>query len=380
MSSRIMIVGAGVAGLAASRALRRAGADVVLLDEGRGPARPDRAEVVWADGMAALESVGAAATVRDQGRELEVEEFRSRRGGLLYRVPVGELARRHGAAVPVVVRRGLLLAALAGEPVRRGRASAVEQDGNAVTVRLESGETERGSVLLGADGVHSTVRRAVFPGSEARPAEIEWLHGTARFSHPALGSGRFVLTFGRGDLFGVRDPGGGELFWFAAVPRGAGAGGKAALQARFRSHHAPIAELIEATPESAVCRVELDLLAPLPSWSEGRVALLGDAACTTSPNLGRGSVKALVDAVTAAGLLSGSGDPAGALRAYGAQRRAAAVTLDGQARGLDRVAAWTSPFKCALRDAVSRFLLARSAPRKIAEELAAMGASRDQKS
>jgi 2-polyprenyl-6-methoxyphenol hydroxylase-like FAD-dependent oxidoreductase len=213
VQAQTIVAGGGIAGLAAALALHRRGLVATVFERREALDGSERAELIWANGMEALEQLGVAETVRAHGRPLEVEEWRSWNGSLLYEVPVAELARAAGRPVPVVVRRRDLIDALASAlPQGTVRTAttvvAADEDEEGVTVLVVGGGEERCDFLLGADGARSRVRTGALGGPYGETVRGIWLHGLGQ---PANGvaEGRTISVVGRADRCLVRDLGDG---------------------------------------------------------------------------------------------------------------------------------------------------------------------------
>ena len=118
----------------------------------------------------------------------------------------------------------------------------------------------------------------------------------------------------------------------------------------FGDWHAPIRELIAATPENAILRTDVLHRHPVRRWGRGRVTLLGDAAHPLTPNLGQGACLAIEDAVVLAGCLRVIPDPAAALRRYEDLRRPRTAGIARRAFHLGWIGQWQSAPLCRLRD------------------------------
>ncbi|SDL55668.1 2-polyprenyl-6-methoxyphenol hydroxylase [Arthrobacter sp. ov407] len=176
-----------------------------------------------------------------------------------------------------------------------------------VAGRLDVVRPDPAGLLVGADGVHSSVRRSCWGArSGARPTPYLAVRGVVPGS---LWRGHTGEYWGRGQLFGI-GPAAAGTNWYAAFRSGAGHGNPdvAAILAETRARYAGyspgiLAVLAAAAPETSLVQ-RVWTTPPLGSYVRARVALLGDAAHAMTPNLGRGACEALVDAVTLAALLN----------------------------------------------------------------------------
>lgn len=357
--SRVLVVGAGPGGLAAAAAFRRRGIRVRVFEGASRVGGEGSALTLWANALSALDRIGLGDAVRARGRLLAGIEMRTRGGRTLFRLD-GSLARAFGD-VGVALHRDELLDALldgAGDDRvvvgRRCTGFRLEEAG--VAARFADGTVERGELLVGADGLHSTVRRAVVGDGSPRYAGYTVWRGVTRHPLPeAVGT----TTMGRGAQFGAFPMARDRVYWFASENAPAGetedpASTKARLLRRFGSWHPPIPRLIESTPARSILRNDASDRDPRREWGDGPVTLLGDAAHPSTPALGQGAGQAIEDGVVLAGCLAGAGDPVRALRRYELRRRGRANAMTVQSRLLGRMGQWESPLACRLRNAAIR--------------------------
>lgn len=359
---RVLIAGAGIAGLAAAIAFGRTGHEVEVLERAGSPGEAGSGLAIWPNGGRALAALGLAVP---EGRPLRRLELRSWRGRLLSDPPVGELADRYGHPLVMVHRAELhraLMDSVEGARVRFStEVAGFDQRGSTVRVALRSGETLETDLLVGADGILSSVRRGLLKDGEPRYSGATCWRGVTPFDVDPFTA---VNWWGRGAEFGVFPLSGGRVYWFAVQNRPAGEadssrGRKLDVSEAFASWPSPIGAVLEATEEHAILRNDLYDRPPARTWSAGRVTLIGDAAHPMLPNAAQGACQALEDAV-ALGNAAATRSPDDLPAAYEARRKRRANRLVSQAHQTARLVQSTNPVLAVLRDG-----LIRGAPRSL---------------
>jgi 2-polyprenyl-6-methoxyphenol hydroxylase-like FAD-dependent oxidoreductase len=349
---RIIVVGAGIGGLAAAIGLRRAGHDVTVLERSPRIGGIGAGLVLFENAMRALDCLGVRGAVAAQGAGGRRSLVLTSDGRELTCMPADLLDGT------VAIHRGDLQATLAqaAGDVRLGAEVTLVDDGDdAVVATLADGTRERADLLVGADGLGSIVRQVV---SDARPRFAGYTAWRGVCAVPVQ-AGRMSESWGIGERFGLIDIGRSRTYWFATKNAPAGqpderAGRKAEILRRFSSWHDPIAAVAGATGEADILRHDIYYLRPLERWSRGRVTLLGDAAHATTPGIGQGAAQAIEDAVVLADSLGRHKQLAAALTDYESIRRPRTETILKLSRRIDRVAQLASPLACRLRNAVVR--------------------------
>jgi 2-polyprenyl-6-methoxyphenol hydroxylase-like FAD-dependent oxidoreductase len=369
----VLIAGAGIGGLTLACALRHAGLAATVFERADALRRVGAGIIVQMNAAVALRRIGLCDAVAEAGASPTDSAILQPSGEALTRLPVAQLQRELGAPMVCIHRarlQGLLLEHAGPEHVQLGRAVTGFQDsGTGVTVTLSDGSTATGDVLVGADGLRSVVRQGLLGDEPLRYSGYTSWRGVSP-TVPGVRPGQVSETWGRGARFGVVPIGGGEVYWYATL--NAPAGGqdapgeaRAKLQRVFGGWHAPIADLLAATPEEALFRTDIHDRPPLGRWSQGRVTLLGDAAHPMTPNLGQGGCQAIEDAVVLAGCLARAGTVEDALAAYEHRRLERANRFVSRSWSLGRLAQLESPAGRFVRDTLFRLVPASLAARGV---------------
>jgi 2-polyprenyl-6-methoxyphenol hydroxylase-like FAD-dependent oxidoreductase len=329
----IHIAGAGIGGLTAAVALRRRGIPVVVHERSTALEPAGAGLSLWPNAVLALESVGVEGLT---GGAIP------RGGGGLWRwdgrplaVDAGEaIERRYGAPLVLLHRAELqqaLLDALGRGTVRLGdEVQSFTQDEGGVRLRFADGSSDTGALLIGADGLKSTVRAALLGPSEPRRSGLVAYRGVVALESPAR-AGEF---WGPGGVFGVAPLSGGRVYWYATLAEG----DNRSLADVFGGWADPIPELLRRSQEHEVLRHALFDRAPTRRWTAGRVGLLGDAAHPMLPFLGQGACQAIEDAVALGRAVDEHGVTPAGLAAYERARRKRAAMLVRRSRAAGRVA------------------------------------------
>ena len=322
---RAIIIGGGIGGITAAIALRQAGIDATVYERA-----PQLGEVgsglpLFANALRALQKLGLGEQIEALGEHANTLSLSTWRGDVLLDATNEKHLRSLGTVATVVHRAellALLVDTLGMENVRLdAECTGFAQDESGVRAYFANGMQAQGDVLVGADGIHSTIRSQLF--GIIKPVYVGYTcwRGVAHIERSGLE--RYV--WGKGYQFGIAPMSRERAYWFAQkyAPEGEhdkAGGRKQELLDLFHDWHDPVPAVIEATPDRAILRNDVYELPHLKRWSEGRVTLLGDAAHAMTPNLGQGGCLAIEDALVLADCLSGEHDVAAALKQYEARR------------------------------------------------------------
>jgi 2-polyprenyl-6-methoxyphenol hydroxylase-like FAD-dependent oxidoreductase len=360
---RALVIGGGIGGLTTALALRRAGMEATVFE------RQDTVSKIqvgsgisiWTNAMRVLDGHGLGEQVRSIATTVNRVEHRTHDGGLLAVWPLAELEEQVGIPTASVIRSELheiLTGSLGEDTVRLGReCTGFKQDGEGVTAQFADGGEERGDILIGADGIHSAIRRLILGHDEPRYAGYVVYQGVTEHRPDAAPVGLFRMTWGPALRFNFQYVGGDHcrLYWTvvekapAEEPPG-GPGRKARLLDLLKAWPAPAVEAVDATDEGVITRLPIYGRTPVKQWGVDRVTLVGDAAHPMTFNLGQGAGLALEDTVTLVRCLaSAKDDVPGALRIYEQQRMPRAAGMMKLSWRIGVIGKWRNPVALAVR-------------------------------
>jgi 2-polyprenyl-6-methoxyphenol hydroxylase-like FAD-dependent oxidoreductase len=370
MARPIVICGAGIGGLTAGIALRQRGFDVRIFERAAKLEPAGAGITVQVNAMRVMQRLGVADAIAAAGALVDGGAIRRSDGRVVRSMDQAGLAQHYGAPFVAIHRSRLqevLLAAFGPERVTTGaavtgvapdtsgrgttRATGATTHADGATVTLADGTTHEAAVVVGADGLRSTVREALFGPEPLRAAgQTSWRGICPR---AAIGDALGGETWGRGARFGFVAISDAEVYWYAVMDTSAAppesADQHAALTDFYRTWHAPIPDMLRTTDPACVLRTELFDRPPSATWGRDAVTLLGDAAHPMTPNLGQGGCQAIEDAWVLARELARDASPAG-LRRYEAARQPRTRRFVEESWRFGKLSQSSSPLLMAVRN------------------------------
>src|SRR4051812_43568828 len=314
---RIVIAGAGIGGLSAALALLQRGFDVEVCEQAKALKEVGAGVQISANGTRVLEALGVLAPLRKLACEASGNEIRLWNTGRTWKLSdLGAVSvERYGSPYLTVYRPDLLGALAHGVRARKpdairlgARVNGLDHRGGKVILNLEGGGKAEGDVLVGADGVHSKIREALFGQDDAQFTGLMAWRATvpmdrlpAPLNRPVgtnwVGPGRHVVHYPvhRGELMnfvGIVERGDWQVESWTAK------GGAGECAADFAGWHGDVQAMIAKAP--SLYKWALLGRAPMERWTEGAVTLLGDACHPMLPMLAQSAGMAIEDGLVRA--------------------------------------------------------------------------------
>ena len=401
---RVLVVGAGISGLACARALAQDGHQVRIVEKAAHLRPLGAGLLLQGNALAVLDALGLGAPVREIGAPLGLARVLDARGRVLLsmgasRSPVPEAIRD-----TVAVRRGalheVLVRGVEGLPIQlETTVQGWEEHGDHLGVRLSNGDLVEVDFVVGADGLRSGTRDLLAGGQGPAPRHAGYTCWRVVAPGPDGPAASLVEQWGRGARIGLVPLKGGDIYAFL-VRNGPPGGrdpenvdGPSFLREAFGDFGGPAWTFLSSLrADTPVLRHDIEELAS-PTFGSGRVVLVGDAAHAMTPNLGQGAAQGIEDALALALALRGTFRPdvrparrptlgpanspepkavppfaplEAALARFRSERTARVGPVVRQSRRMGAMGQWQNPALCWARDQLTRLTPAATALRQAA--------------
>lgn len=308
---KAIIIGAGIGGMCTAIALKRCGIDSEVYEAVKEIKPVGAAISIWPNGVKCLNYLGMKDALRAIGGPMHYMAYKDYQSAeTLTQFSLDALVQDSGERPYPVARselQAMLLNTWGFDNVQFGkRVSRVEQQSDGVTAFFEDGSEAQGDLLIACDGTHSVVREHVLGyATERRYAGYVNWNGLVDIDESLAPANQWTTFVGEGKRVSLMPIAGNRFYFFFDVPLPKGLAEdrislRDDLSRYFAGWAAPVQQLIAQLNPETTNRVEIHDIEPFAQLVKGRVALLGDAAHSTTPDIGQGGCAAMEDAVVLA--------------------------------------------------------------------------------
>lgn len=304
----IAIIGAGMGGLTTGIALKKFGHRVTIYEQAEQILPVGAAISLWSNGVKCLNYLGLTEQVAKLGGQMnDLAYIDGLNGEVMTQFSLAPLIEEVGQRPYPVSRaelQNMLMDAFGRQDIQLGkRMVSIEDKGQHVEIGFQDGSTVSAALLIGADGTHSMTRQYVLGKQVERryAGYVNW-NGLVEISEDLAPAQQWTTFVGEGKRASLMPVAEHRFYFFFDVPLSAGLENqrseyKILLKQYFSGWCSQVQCLIDSIDEQKTNRVEIHDIEPFNQFYKGRVVILGDAAHSTTPDIGQGGCQAMEDAV-----------------------------------------------------------------------------------
>lgn len=304
----ITIIGAGMAGLTTGIALKKFGHQVNIYEQAEQILPVGAAISLWSNGVKCLNYLGLTEQVAKLGGQMDnLAYVDGLTGDVMTQFSLYPLIEEVGQRPYPVSRaelQNMLMDEFGRDDIHLGKKMvALNDDGQQVTVSFADGSEIQTDLLVGADGTHSMTRAYVLGETVSRryAGYVNW-NGLVEVSEDLAPADQWTTFVGEGKRASLMPVANNRFYFFFDVPLPVGLENersqyKTLLKEYFKDWCPQVQKLIEAIDEQRTNRVEIHDIEPFADFYKGNVVIVGDAAHSTTPDIGQGGCQAMEDAI-----------------------------------------------------------------------------------
>ena len=344
------IIGAGIGGLTTALALEKIGADYEVFE--KAPKIDEVGAGIWLapNALSVLQYLDVLDEVKVKGNT--INQITLAQADL---APISDndqdfIEEEFGFTTIAIHRAALqqlLFDKIPKERIHLGKGfqSYEECPNGNIKVKFEDDTIIETNYLLGADGIHSKVRKQLFPESKIRYSGQTCWRGVANFEMTSEFQHRGMELWGNQIRFGISKIAENKVYWFAvALDRPDQKDNRDQLQQKliemFKEFDPMVTQLILSTPIEKIVRNDIIDLALLNHWHHDNICLIGDAAHATTPNIGQGGAQAIEDAYYLSKMIANDQGNKHNFKIFEGKRKKKVTTIVNQSWSTGKMAHW----------------------------------------
>ena len=304
----VVIIGAGMGGLTTGIALKKFGHQVRIFEQTEKILPVGAAISLWSNGVKCLNYLGLTEKIAKLGGQMDdLAYVDGLTGDVMTQFSLLPLIEEVGQRPYPVARtdlQNMLMDEFGRDQIYLGKKMVrLEEKADYVEVHFADGSSTQADLLIGADGTHSLTRAYVLGQQVQRryAGYVNW-NGLVEISEDLAPAEQWTTYVGEGKRASLMPVADGKFYFFLDVPLPAGLDNnrdeyKKLLKQNFADWCQPVQQLIERLDPQKTNRVEIHDIEPFTQFYKGRVVILGDAAHSTTPDIGQGGCQAMEDAI-----------------------------------------------------------------------------------
>ncbi|MEB6624220.1 FAD-dependent urate hydroxylase HpxO [Acinetobacter pittii] len=304
----VVIIGAGMGGLTTGIALKKFGHQVHIFEQTEKILPVGAAISLWSNGVKCLNYLGLTDKIAKLGGQMDdLAYVDGLTGDVMTQFSLLPLIEEVGQRPYPVARadlQNMLMDEFGRDQIYLGKKMvSLEDKADYVEVHFADGSSTQADLLIGADGTHSLTRTYVLGQQVQRryAGYVNW-NGLVEISEDLAPAQQWTTYVGEGKRASLMPVADGKFYFFLDVPLPAGLDNnrdeyKKLLKQYFVDWCQPVQQLIERLDPQKTNRVEIHDIEPFTQFYKGRVVILGDAAHSTTPDIGQGGCQAMEDAI-----------------------------------------------------------------------------------
>lgn len=304
----VVIIGAGMGGLTTGIALKKFGHQVRIFEQTEKILPVGAAISLWSNGVKCLNYLGLTDKIAKLGGQMDdLAYVDGLTGDVMTQFSLRPLIEEVGQRPYPVARadlQNMLMDEFGRDQIYLGKKMvSLEDKTDFVEVHFADGSSTQADLLIGADGTHSMTRAYVLGQQVQRryAGYVNW-NGLVEISEDLAPAQQWTTYVGEGKRASLMPVADGRFYFFLDVPLPAGLENnrdeyKELLKQYFADWCQPVQQLIERLDPQKTNRVEIHDIEPFTQFYKGRVVILGDAAHSTTPDIGQGGCQAMEDAI-----------------------------------------------------------------------------------
>ncbi|WOD07700.1 FAD-dependent urate hydroxylase HpxO [Marinomonas sp. GJ51-6] len=329
---KALIIGAGIGGMTAAAALKQQGIDCEIFEAVKEIKPVGAALSIWSNGVKCMNHLGMGHIMDELGGAMHNMAYHDGLSGeVMTQFSLSPLVEAVGERPCPVSRAGLqsqMIDWWSRDKIQFGkRIEKVEQTDTSVTAYFTDGSSATGDFMIAADGTHSIVRTHVLGYQTERryAGYVNW-NGLVDIDENIALADQWTTFVGEGKRVSIMPIAGGQFYFFFDVPLPLGLEEDrstviADLKGYFKGWAEPVQTLIDAINPETTNRIEIHDINPFDTLVKGNIALLGDSAHSTTPDIGQGGCSAMEDSVVLGECFAETKDIVAALKSYEEKRR-----------------------------------------------------------